>query len=104
VHWEIEGDTITINPYSLNLYNDIDVHCVFAEGAVGIDEASVSAGNITIVDGRIRIDSDSDYQVFDIMGREVASGKHSGQTDELPAGVYMVRLGSNPVRRVIVIK
>lgn len=104
VHWEIEGDTITINPYSLNLYNDIDVHCVFAEGTVGIDEASVSAGNITIVDGRIRIDSDSDYHVFDIMGREMASGKHSGQTDELPAGVYMVRLGSNPVRRVIVIK
>ena len=41
--------------------------------------------------------------IFDMMGREIQAFKHSSN-QALPTGVYMVKVGNHPARKVAVIR
>ena len=97
-HW---SDGTTTNPYSLTVTEDMVLTAYFAAdgGTEGIDD--IAAGDIRIyaLGGNIMVDG-TDGQpvcVFDITGRQTG-------TQSLPAGVYMVKVGTIPARKVAVIR
>ena len=48
--------------------------------------------------------NESTFDVYDISGRMVASVRHGSNTHTLPNGIYMVRIGASPARKVVVIR
>ncbi len=77
----------------------------------GIDSvADGSAANIRVENGRIVVDgaAGEPVSVYDIMGRlmfnsEIRNSKFEIQSSQLPSGVYIVRVGAAPARRVVVV-
>jgi len=62
----------------------------------GIDDLEVMGYRLWVMDGRIVVDGTTDeVHIFDIMGRHVSNGN-------LPNGVYLVKVGDRPARKVIV--
>jgi len=69
----------------------------YLQGIEDVDDAS--AASITVQDGRILVNG-SDGQnvdIYDIMGRSV-------RNEALPDGVYMVKVGNLPARKVVVVR
>ena len=63
----------------------------------GIDDLEVMGYRLWVIDGRIVVDGTTDeVHIFDIVGREV-------RNSSLPNGVYLVKVGDRPARKVIVI-
>lgn len=97
-HW---SDNSTANPYSLTVTEDLNLVAYFATdggGTDGIDD--IDAANIRIYSeaGRIVVEGTTDeVNVYDMTGRSV-------RNDNLPAGVYMVKVGNLPARKVVVMK
>ena len=73
---------------------------------VGIDGILDDGIRVYSLGGRIVVDGTTDeVQVFDIVGRNVrrhAVGLTGNET--LPSGVYMVKIGERPARKVVVIR
>lgn len=64
----------------------------------GIDDSEVMGYRLWVMDGRIVVDGTSDeVHIFDIVGREV---RNSG----LRNGVYLVKIGDRPAKKVVVVK
>lgn len=97
-HW---SDNSTANPYSLTVTEDLNLVAYFATdggGTDGIDD--IDAANIRIYSeaGRIVVEGTTDeVNVYDMTGRSV-------RNDNLPAGVYMVKVGNLPARKVVVMR
>lgn len=97
-HW---SDGSTSNPYSLTVTDDLDLVGYFvADGSTqGIDDISADGIRIYAANGHIVVEGAEDAQVavYDMTGRNV-------RNDDLPAGVYMVRIGHHPARKVVMIR
>ena len=96
-HW---SDGSTSNPYSLTVTDDLDLIGYFvADGTEGISDIDADGLRIYSENGRIAIEGAEGEAVaiYNMMGRDVCN-------DNLPAGVYMVRVGNHPARKVAVIR
>ena len=96
-HW---SDGSTSNPYSLTVTDDLDLIGYFvADSTEGISDIDADGLRIYSENGRIAIEGAEGEAVaiYDMMGRDVCN-------DNLPAGVYMVRVGNHPARKVAVIR
>ena len=95
-HW---SDGNTDNPRTMTLTSDTVVVAYFEEGNTGIDDVDGDGVYVYVTDGRIVVvgAKGQEVLVYDMMGRPMAN--HA-----LPAGVYMVRVGDLPARKVVVIK
>ena len=93
------SDGNTDNPRYVVVNQDTVLVAVFASGTEGVDD--ITADDITIWSAQRNIyvegAGEESVRVFDIMGRPV--GNHS-----LPAGVYMVKVGSYQARKVVVVR
>ena len=97
--------TLTVPCGAEQAYRDSDWGSYFANIScpdVAVEEATeddklqvwTSDGHIFVRIGRRKV---KDFDVYDMMGRDVCNGN-------LPAGVYMVRVGNHPARKVAVIR
>ena len=114
-HW---SDGNTANPYSLTITEDTELIGYFVPdgGSNGIDDAETAdnikvytRGNTIVIDfsGQQAAVSKQDIVVYDVMGRVIKQSADSGQQAaiEIPvttAGVYMVKVGDQPSRKVLV--
>ena len=92
-HW---SNGSTANPYTLQLTGDTVLTAYFeADSTLGISDIAtdiiIYSGNGCIV---VEGTTDEVY-VYDIMGRRM-------RNEALPMGVYMVRIGERPTRKVVV--
>lgn len=82
----------------LVVVQDTTIQAEFAEGNVGIDDIEADGIRIYSANRRIVMEGTTDeVSVFDVMGRRV-------RNNVLPAGVYMVKVGDYPARKVVVIR
>ena len=82
----------------LVVVQDTVLQAEFAEGNVGIDDIEADGISIYSADGRIVVEGATDeVRVYDMMGRSV-------RNNALPAGVYMVKVGNYPARKVVVVR
>ena len=74
-------------------------------GSEGIDDIATSDIKVYARDGRIVVEGADGQQVnvFDLMGRKIQAIKQSS-CQALPTGVYMVKVGNYPARKVAVVK
>ena len=78
--------------------------------SVGIPETADMDDNIRIYteNGRIHVSMDgqtvNEFHVYDVVGREVYHAKQENHTSILPEGVYLVKVGNHPARRIVVIR
>ena len=95
-HW---SNGSTQNPYSLIVTTDTVITAFFvSEGEPeGIDDINNDNIRIYSVDGNIVVvgAEDETVRVFDMTGRLVG-------TQSLPSGIYMVKVGTLPTRKVVV--
>ena len=114
-HW---SDGNTANPYSLTVTEDTELIGYFVPdgGTQGIDDLTsvdgmkvYTRGNTIVIDfsGQQAADGRQSVVVYDVMGRVIKQTSDSGQQAaiEIPvtsAGVYMVKVGDQPSRKVLV--
>lgn len=107
VRW---SDGSTDNPHYIVVTQDTIVQAIFlADGETdGIDDVYSDGTNAWSFNGRIYVSIDGmpaeEFRVYDITGREVLHATHADGTSALPGGVYLVRVGTLPARRVVVIR
>lgn len=103
-HWSTGS---TANPDTLMLTSDTTVQAFFELGdPVAIQPvADDSPVTIHVDNGRITVigAAGEPVQIFDITGRQIQTFKQSSN-QAIPAGVYMVKVGTRPARKVVVIK
>ena len=97
-HWSTGS---TSNPYTLTVTSDTVIIAYFvtewgSEGIGDVDERSI---NIYTEGGNIVLNGieNEKVHVFDMVGRPV-------NTRSLPSGVYLVKIGNHPTRKVVVIR
>jgi hypothetical protein len=97
-HWSTGS---TDNPYSLTVVEDTVITAYFVSegGTEGIGDVEREDIQIIVSNGRIVVEGveQKDIQVYDITGR--ITDNHA-----LPSGVYIVKIGQLPARKVVVIK
>lgn len=96
-HWSTE---VTDNPYSFLVTSDTTITAYFeADGEnEGLEVNNIDIIKIFSQGGRIIVEGTAaEVHVFDMIGRSV-------RNESLPAGVYMVKIGNHPARKVVVIK
>jgi hypothetical protein len=97
-HWSTGS---TSNPYSLTVTSDTVITAYFVSegGTEGIGDVDGSTIHVYTDGGNIIVNGaeGEKVQVFDMVGRPVG-------TQSLPTGVYMVKVGTLPVRKVAVIR
>jgi hypothetical protein len=56
------------------------------------------------IDGLATADGSTEFpaDVYDLSGRRVASSQTAGKIPALPNGIYVVRIGKQPARKVVV--
>lgn len=97
-HWST-GSTSLYETVYLTGDTTIIAYFVPEGGTEGIFDVEQDAIHVLLKNGRIIVDGvkNEDVQVFDIMGRQT-------KNDMLPNGVYLVKVGDYPARKVVVIK
>ena len=97
-HWS-NGSTNRTD--TLYLIGDTTIIAYFVPegGSEGVFDVEQDAIHVLLKNGRIIVDGvkSEDVQVFDIMGRQT-------KNDMLPNGVYLVKIGNHPARKVVVIR
>ena len=97
-HWSTGN---TDNPYTLTVTTDTTITAYFVPngGTEGIGEIDEDDIRIDVLDGCIFVEgiTNEELRVYDITGRIV-------QNHSLPSGVYIVKIGQLPARKVVVIK
>ena len=73
----------------------------------GIDEMELTQAHVYVTDGCIVIapedgTAEISADVYDLSGRRVASLQNAGKTPALPNGIYLVRIGNQTARKVVV--
>lgn len=92
-HWSNGTNT---NPYSLTVTQDTALVAFFVS-TEGIGDISADGVKVYSLDDRIMVEGaeGEKVQVFDMVGRPVG-------TQSMPTGVYMVTVGLNPARKVVI--
>ena len=96
-HWSTGS---TDNPYILTITSDTTIICYFvANGTQGIGEVGEDDIHISVSNGHINVEGvvDEEVRVYDITGRMV-------QNYSLPSGVYIVKIGTLPEQKVVVMR
>lgn len=97
-HW---NTGVTDNPYTLMVTSDTTIIAYFVAdgGTESITDAESGYFRVSVKDGHIILNGVENEQirVFDIMGRHTTN-------EMLPNGVYLVKVGNNPARKVVVIR
>lgn len=107
-HW---NNGVTANPYTFAVLEDTELMAIFEEeGTQGIDD-DANTDNIRIISkyDRILIDglNGQDVTIYTIDGRSIASLPRATEHAEIPVtttGVYIVKIGDYPARKVVVIR
>ena len=107
-HW---SNGSTDNPYTLAVTRDTTLVAYFAIVGGGTDGISNIKNNdisIYTAEGRICVTLDGqttdEFSVYDVMGRRTAHVIASDKSPVLPNGVYIVKVGTLPARKVVVIR
>ena len=104
VRW---NDGNTQNPLSITVTSNATYIATFEEngGTEGIDEADGQSVTIYASEGRIHVYAaqPTEAAIYDMIGRHVATVA-TGASTPMPAGVYLVKVGTLPARKVVVIK
>lgn len=83
---------------------DTAIQAEFAEGNVGIDDIDADGIRIYGAEGRIVVEGATDeVHVYDMMGRHLAIVA-TGTRTPMPTGVYMVKVGTLPAKKVVVVR
>ena len=100
------NDGNTDNPRTVTVTGNVTYTAYFESTTQGITDIDAADITIYVSDGRImaRGAEGMEMRVFDVMGREVLHPSHNGETPMMPAGVYLVKIGNLPARRVVVIR
>ena len=97
-HWSTGS---TDNPYTLTVTSDttITAYFVSTSSTEGIGEIGEDDIRISVSDGRIHVEgiTNEEVRVYDITGRLV-------QNHSLQPGVYMVKIGTLPPQKVVVMR
>ena len=97
-HWSTGS---TDNPYTLTVTSDTTITAYFVSngGTEGIGEVGVNDIRISVSGGRVCVEgiTTEEVRVYDITGRMV-------QNHSLPSGVYIVRVGTLPAQKVVVMR
>ena len=96
-HWSTGA---TDNPYTAIITSDTTITAYFSVvNTENIDIVGTDGVNVWSKDGNIIVEGceQCKLQVFDMMGRQV-------KNQSLSVGVYMVKVGSLPVRKVVVVR
>ena len=96
-HWSTGG---TENPYTLTITSDTTIIAYFVSGGTqGIGEVEEYDIHIKVFNGRICVEgiTNEEVRVYDITGRMV-------QNHSLPSGVYIVKVGTLPAQKVVVMR
>lgn len=106
VRW---SDNSTYNPHTLIVKDDIDIQAIFAPDAPqGIDEATADDVILCVEGLRLCVKGaeSRSVKVMDAVGRCIySSDNFAGTLLTLPAaGVYMVSVDNQPVRRVVAVE
>ena len=107
-HFVSWNDGIADNPRYVVISSDTTFTALFGSDSTqsigNVDITSFSAG---VIDNCIyvRLDNEQDdFHVYDISGRELLRQRGSGKTPAMPNGVYLVKVGTLPVQKVLVIR
>ncbi len=101
-HWSTGS---TQNPYSLTVTTDTVITAYFVSegGTEGIEDINADDVNIYVKDRRIVVDGTTEeYRIYDITGRIVAHSHSAEVSSPLSCGVYLVKVGLRPARKVVV--
>ena len=96
-HWSTGS---TDNPYTLTVTSDTTIIAYFvSNGTQGIGEVGENDIHISVFNGRISVEgiTNEEVRVYDITGRTV-------QNRSLPSGVYIVKVGTLPAQKVVVMR
>ena len=106
--WVRKACRYTTYGYDTIVWSDWSNEVVFM--AVGIDEVEADGVRITSQRGSIVVEGAEgrEVRVYDMLGREV-NGKGKSEKGKVTlsvpaAGIYMVRVGELPIRRVVVVR
>ena len=91
---------VSDNPLTIIVTEDMTVIAYFAvDSTEGIDDIATDVIKVYALDGRIVVDgADGEtVHIFDMMGRTI-------HNEALPTGIYMVKVGNHPARKVAVIR
>jgi len=99
------NDGNTENPRTVTVTGNITYTAYFEStqgiGDIDADEIKIfSTGGRIVVQGAERME----MRVFDRIGREVVKATRNGETPALPTGVYLVKVGTLPARKVVVMR
>ena len=88
---------------------DTALQAEFGDGGVRIEDvADGSDINISVTNGRIHVNIDGkpieEFDVYNVMGCRVAHVIHSGYSQILQMGVYLIKIGNLPARKVVVVR
>ena len=104
-HWSTGS---TNNPFTLTVTTDTVITAYFVSDSdtEGIDDINTSDIRVYSVDGHIVVDDakGETVHIHDMMGREVFRANDADKTSALPGGVYLVKIGNHPARKVVVIR
>ena len=108
-HWQFVGwsDNGTGNPRSIFVTSDTAIVVLFewvADSTQSIYDILSSDIKVYSLDGRIVVEGadGEEVRIYDMMGREMINSEV--QNSRYPTGIYLVRVGSRPARKVVVIK
>lgn len=102
VRWS-NGDTH--NPYTFAVLQDTTLVAIFEAETQGIDDVIADAVNVYTLGGQIVVETNlkDEISIYDIVGRKVDGGRKT-RFDVPASGVYLVKIGTMPTQKVVVVK
>lgn len=109
-HFSQWSNGITANPYTFAVLQDTELTAIFVEdGTQGIDNIESSDVHVYLHNGKIvvsGVDKESIY-LYDIYGRLLTTkqAEYSQSLLDIPSsGIYLVKVGNHPAKKIVVIK
>ena len=102
ISWS-NGDTH--NPYTFAVLQDTTLVAIFEAETQGIDDVVANAVNVYTLGGQIVVETNlkDEISIYDIVGRKVDGGRKT-RFDVPASGVYLVKIGTLPTQKVVVVK
>ena len=111
LHWtDANGNIVSEeNPYIFNVTADVTYIAVFERGTLGIDDLEAADVTVLATDNKIvvRGAEGNAVFVFDVNGRMLHKQNAAAASEEFVmnnSGVYLVKVGNAPAKRVVVMR